>query len=325
MPVGADGGTGEGIALPPWRNGPSSRESSSGSVGGGSAGLAASSASVSGGSAAAGPHAGAMNSPGVVSRHNAAHSAALMQMYAAHGSAAGHAGHEGAASSSPITSSTPTRPPSTPSNYYNQYGGPSMPIHKQPKGLVTPLPPPRDRLSVVRRPSSTVGQGPLLGPQLPADTGKVCLVLDLDETLVHSSFKPVPNADYVLPVEIDGIVHSVYVLKRPGCDTFLQRLGDKYEIIVFTASLAKYADPLLDLLDTHNVIRGRLFREACVLHEGSYVKDLSILGRDPGSIIIVDNSPASYLFQPENALPCESFIDDPKDTELFMLLEYLEL
>jgi len=31
-------------------------------------------------------------------------------------------------------------------------------------------------------------------------------VLDLDETLVHSSFKPVANPDYVIPVEIDGKV-----------------------------------------------------------------------------------------------------------------------
>lgn len=42
-----------------------------------------------------------------------------------------------------------------------------------------------------------------------AAVGKPCLVLDLDETLVHSSFKPVPNPDYVLPVEIEGTVHHV--------------------------------------------------------------------------------------------------------------------
>ena len=29
----------------------------------------------------------------------------------------------------------------------------------------------------------------LLPPQLPKDAGKICLVLDLDETLVHSSFR----------------------------------------------------------------------------------------------------------------------------------------
>lgn len=38
---------------------------------------------------------------------------------------------------------------------------------------------------------------------------KICLVIDLDETLVHSSFKPVPNADFVVPVEIDGQTHQV--------------------------------------------------------------------------------------------------------------------
>ena len=137
--------------------------------------------------------------------------------------------------------------------------------------------------------------------------------LDLDETLVHSSFKPVPNSDYILPVEIEGVTHQVYVIKRPGCDEFLSRMGQVYEVVVFTASLAKYADPLLDLLDPENVIRARLFREACVFHEGNFVKDLSLVGRDVPGTIIVDNSPASFLFQPENAILCGTFIDDKSD------------
>ena len=72
------------------------------------------------------------------------------------------------------------------------------------------------------------------------------------------------------------------------------------------------------------MIRARLFREACVQHEGSFVKDMSMIGRDAADTIIVDNSPASYLFQPENALPCESFIDDPQDRELYALADMLE-
>lgn len=46
------------------------------------------------------------------------------------------------------------------------------------------------------------GQVKLLGDLHPEDTGKMCLVLDLDETLVHSSFRPVPNSDFVIPVEV---------------------------------------------------------------------------------------------------------------------------
>jgi Dullard-like phosphatase family protein len=123
----------------------------------------------------------------------------------------------------------------------------------------------------------------------------------------------VPNSDYILPVEIEGVTHQVYVIKRPGCDEFLSRMGKVYEVVIFTASLAKYADPLLDLLDPENVIRARLFREACVFHEGNFVKDLSLVGRDVSGTIIVDNSPASFLFQPENAILCGTFIDDPRD------------
>jgi hypothetical protein len=54
---------------------------------------------------------------------------------------------------------------------------------------------------------------------------KVTLILDLDETLVHSSFKPVANADFVVPVEVDGIVHRVFVCKRPGVDAFMKRVS----------------------------------------------------------------------------------------------------
>lgn len=64
----------------------------------------------------------------------------------------------------------------------------------------------------------------------------------------------------------------MYVLKRPGVDEFMRKMGEKYEIVVFTASLAKYADPVLDMLDIHKVVKHRLFRESCFNHKGTYVK-----------------------------------------------------
>lgn len=99
----------------------------------------------------------------------------------------------------------------------------------------------------------------LLPPLAPEHSGRKCLVLDLDETLVHSSFKVrwiglrmilsctlnnifnqvIPNPDFIVPVEIDNQYHNVYVLKRPGVDEFMRRMGEIYEIVVFTASLSK--------------------------------------------------------------------------------------
>jgi RNA polymerase II subunit A small phosphatase-like protein len=167
-------------------------------------------------------------------------------------------------------------------------------------------------------------QKPLLAELLPHDMHKKCLVIDLDETLVHSSFKPISNADFIVPVEIDGTIHQVYVLKRPYVDEFLKKVGGLYECVLFTASLAKYADPVTDLLDKWDVFRARLFRESCVFHRGNYVKDLGRLGRDLGQIIILDNSPASYIFHPENAVPCTSWFDDMENKELLELTPFFE-
>uniref|UniRef100_L7M156 protein-serine/threonine phosphatase n=1 Tax=Rhipicephalus pulchellus TaxID=72859 RepID=L7M156_RHIPC len=164
----------------------------------------------------------------------------------------------------------------------------------------------------------------LLPPVRHQDMHKICLIIDLDETLVHSSFKPISNADFVVPVEIDGTVHQVYVLKRPYVDEFLQRVGDAYECVLFTASLAKYADPVADLLDKWGVFRARLFRESCVFYRGNYVKDLGRLGRDLHRVVIIDNSPASYIFHPDNAVPVGSWFDDMSDTELRDLMPFFD-
>lgn len=173
---------------------------------------------------------------------------------------------------------------------------------------------------------------------------KKCLVLDLDETLVHSSFKYVKAADFVIPVEIDGIVHSVYVLKRPGCDEFLRQVAKWYEVVIFTASVSRYGDPLLDTLDGvlkpnpvskngsrelynntgQRHIHQRLFRDSCYNYEGNYVKNLSQIGRPLEDIIILDNSPASYIFHPQHAVPISSWFSDIHDNELLDILPLLK-
>eukprot|EP01055_Gregarina_sp_Pseudo9_P002818 Gregarina_sp_Pseudo_9__2817@NODE_304_length_3212_cov_18_570123_g285_i0_p2_GENE_NODE_304_length_3212_cov_18_570123_g285_i0NODE_304_length_3212_cov_18_570123_g285_i0_p2_ORF_typecomplete_len352_score32_25NIF/PF03031_18/1_5e49_NODE_304_length_3212_cov_18_570123_g285_i05501605 len=166
-------------------------------------------------------------------------------------------------------------------------------------------------------------KGPLLGPQRSSERGKKTLVLDLDETLVHSSFQPVALAAFVIPVEIESLIYEIYVAKRPGVDEFLNFCAELYEVVIFTASVGKYAGPLLDKIDPEGRCPWRLYRDACLLWQGNYIKDLSKLGRDLKDVLIVDNSPASSILQPDNAIPIRSWFDDQSDRELYELMPIL--
>ena len=159
----------------------------------------------------------------------------------------------------------------------------------------------------------------------PKTTLKKTLVLDLDETLVHSQFLPFSiKSDIILNIGIENQIQNIHVLIRPGVQTFLKRLSKLYEIVIFTASLSKYADSLLDILDKDNYCSYRLFREHCTVIGVTYIKDLNKLGRDLKDVIIVDNSPLSYSFNKENGIPILTWFYDKIDRELFNLLPILE-
>lgn len=166
--------------------------------------------------------------------------------------------------------------------------------------------------------------GLLLGVKPEKFGKKKCLILDLDETLVHSSFKYLRTANFVIPVEIDNQIHHVYVIKRPGVDEFLKKVGQWFEVVVFTASVLKYGEPLLDKLDIHNSVHHRLFRDSCYNYQGNFIKNLSQIGRPLADSIIIDNSPASYIFHPQHSIPISSWFSDTHDNELLDLLPFLE-
>lgn len=121
------------------------------------------------------------------------------------------------------------------------------------------------------------------------------------ETLVHSTLDHCNDADFTFPVFFDMKEHTVYVKQRPHLETFLKRVAEMFEIVVFTASQSIYAKHLLDILDPEGkLISRRAYRESCIFSEGSYMKDLTVLSADLAKIAIIDNSPQvkyySYSF-----------------------------
>ena len=163
----------------------------------------------------------------------------------------------------------------------------------------------------------------LLPPKSKKYLNKKTLVLDLDETLVHSSFTPFDHSDIVLQVDFEEDIYNIHVLVRPYVDKFIEEVSKLFAVVIFTASISKYASPLLDILDKDKKCSYRLFREHCTFINGIYVKDLKRLNRDLKNVIIVDNSPNSYSFNRENGLPIMSWFNDSKDTELLKILPIL--
>uniref|UniRef100_A0A7S2TNY8 FCP1 homology domain-containing protein n=1 Tax=Lotharella oceanica TaxID=641309 RepID=A0A7S2TNY8_9EUKA len=182
----------------------------------------------------------------------------------------------------------------------------------------------------------------LLPPPKKEHENKLCVVLDMDETLIHSKFESQRNcyrqeekrqaekmrgADVQFELTLNGgaTKEKVSVFKRPGLDKFLEEASKKFEVVVFTAAIPIYAKPVLDLIDPNNYITSRLYRSSTVTFEGQpYVKDISLLDRDMARIVLVDNNPAAMLACPDNAIPILSFYDSELDHELESLLPLLE-
>ena len=150
-------------------------------------------------------------------------------------------------------------------------------------------------------------EAPYFSPKNPEDKREYCLVLDLDETLVHY-FEDENEA---------------YVKVRMGAENFIRQLSKYCEIAIFTASTKYYADIVIDGLDCKDLIDYRLYRQHTTSINGINIKDLSRLGRDMNKIIIIDNIEENYQLQPNNGLNICDFEGDENDNELDFLLKDL--
>lgn len=114
------------------------------------------------------------------------------------------------------------------------------------------------------------------------------LVLDLDETLVHSTTEWAVSYHFTVTVKLpcgvlsgesdvlqtsarsqagqgasgDDMYPAVfYVTKRPHLDAFLKKVSKWYNLSVFTSSLRAYAEPVIEQIDTHHLIKRKFYRD----------------------------------------------------------------
>jgi CTD nuclear envelope phosphatase 1 len=70
------------------------------------------------------------------------------------------------------------------------------------------------------------------------------------------------SAGHVVEVILNGRRTLYHVYKRPFVDYFLRKVSGWYTLVVFTASMKEYADPVIDWLDAGTgILNRRFFRE----------------------------------------------------------------
>lgn len=156
----------------------------------------------------------------------------------------------------------------------------------------------------------------------PPNMPKKTLVLDLDETLIHSLSRrnsSILNKSTGATVEVKlnttGLTQLYYIYKRPHVDEFLSLVRHWFNLVVFTASIQDYADPVINYLEeevrlkdkaeatagsnakapetNEAVFSQRFYRDSCIFIEGrGYVKDLSVLTGNRASRISPQLAPS---------------------------------
>lgn len=114
---------------------------------------------------------------------------------------------------------------------------------------------------------------------MPKHKGKKTLVLNLDETLVHSVFYEDEKADFMFSFKMFEKIYSLSCYKRPYLDEFLAEMAKSFEIVYYTQAVEDYANSVINRIDPKKLASGRLFRDAWIMKEDYYIKDIDKLGR----------------------------------------------
>lgn len=157
---------------------------------------------------------------------------------------------------------------------------------------------------------------------------KHILVLDLDETLLHTN-------------------NNGKTISRPGLQKFIKELSKHMYLVIYTAALKSYADELLKKYDIHQYFISKLYRNSCITIDNNYSKDLKIVIKkllhdklnnknniplsllinnkqlSLNSIIFIDNLSQNCILQPNNCIIIKDYIGQNNDNALQNITKFL--
>jgi len=157
---------------------------------------------------------------------------------------------------------------------------------------------------------------------------KYILVLDLDETLLHTN-----NKGQTIP--------------RPGLRKFITELSNIMYLVLYTAALKSYADELLKKYNIYDFFIGKLYRNSCITINNHYSKDLNIVAKKLlynklkhnnnipkhllvqnnkltlNYIIFIDNLIENCILQPKNSIVVKDYIGQHNDNALKHIKKFL--
>jgi len=104
----------------------------------------------------------------------------------------------------------------------------------------------------------------------PATLEKLLVILDIDQTLVHSTNKESSSSGKSNFTVWDKIRNEqLHVYTRPYLQLFLDELFDMecnkiVEVAIYTAGTQDYADEVLKSIDSKHRIKHRFYRQDCL-------------------------------------------------------------
>lgn len=149
---------------------------------------------------------------------------------------------------------------------------------------------------------------------------KRLLLLDLDETLVHSeNFQEGVQYDFIVDfMDYSGkSLDSVGIFFRPYAEQFLKDVAEDYVVAIFTAQTQEYADAVCNQLDPEGVIQEKYYRQHCTPIRDFFVKDLDMFPNiSKEDIFIIDNFIYSFALDLQNGIPIKPYYMGKDDFEL---------